>query len=87
MSDVPGLAVLLLAQGSHLLDHPRVVRQYYLDDRKYFEVPTFYDEFAKSWDQRRLPMRYEPQVAAVDVYRFWNERNGGLRKSTIVPSA
>ena len=36
-------------------------------------------------DQRRLPMRYERRDAAVDVYRFWNERNGGQRKSTIVP--
>jgi guanine deaminase len=59
--------------------------EYYLDDRKYFEVSTFYDEFAKSWEQRRLPMRYEPRDAAVDVYRFWNERNGGRRTSTIVP--
>ena len=50
--------------------------QYYRDDRKYFEVATFYDEYAKSWDQRRLPMRYEPRDAAVDVYRFWQE-NGG----------
>ena len=61
--------------------------QYYLDDRKYFEVSTFYDEFAKSWDQRRLPMRYQPQDGAVDVYRFWNERNGGQRQSTVVPPA
>ena len=59
--------------------------QYYLDDRRYFEVATFYDEFAKSWDDRRLPMRYQPQDAAVDVYRFWNERNGGQRRSTVVP--
>lgn len=58
---------------------------YYLDDRKYFEVATFYDEFAKNWDQRRLPMRYERRDAAVDVYRVWNERNGGQRKSTVVP--
>ncbi len=60
--------------------------RYYLDDRKYFEVSTFYDEFAKSWDRRRLPMRYDPHEAAVDVYRFWNERNGGQRRSTVVPS-
>lgn len=59
--------------------------QYYLDDRKYFEVATFYEEFAKNWDQRRLPMRYEPNDAAVDVYRLWNERNGGQRRSTVVP--
>ncbi len=58
---------------------------YYLDDRKYFEVSNFYDEYAKDWDQRRLPMRYERHDAAVDVYRLWNERNGGQRKSTVVP--
>ncbi|MGE2815695.1 nucleoside deaminase [Mycobacterium heidelbergense] len=61
--------------------------RYYLDDRKYFEVSSFYDEFAKSWDQRRLPMRYEPRDDAVDVYRLWNDRNGGRRRSTDVPSS
>lgn len=35
--------------------------QYYLDDRRYFEVSTFYDEFGKRWDQRRLPMGYHPE--------------------------
>jgi guanine deaminase len=59
--------------------------EYYVDDRKYFEVSTFYDEYAKSWDRRRLPMRYEPRSAAADVYRFWFEHNGGQRKSTVVP--
>lgn len=59
--------------------------QYYVDDRKYFEVATFYDEVAKPWDRRRLPMRFQPHKAAVDVYRFWNERNGGRRTSTVVP--
>ena len=60
--------------------------QYYTDDRKYFELSTFYDEFAQEWDQRRLPMRYDPRDDAVEVYRLWNERNGG-RRSTVVPSA
>jgi tRNA(Arg) A34 adenosine deaminase TadA len=59
--------------------------RYYLDDRKYFEVSTFYEEFATSWDRRRLPMRYEPREAALAVYRLWNERNGGRRRSTAVP--
>jgi guanine deaminase len=59
--------------------------EHYLDDRKYFEVSTFYDEFAKTWDRRRPPMRCEPHEAAVDAYRFWNERRGGRRKSTVVP--
>jgi tRNA(Arg) A34 adenosine deaminase TadA len=52
---------------------------YYLDNRKYFELATFYDEFAKSWDQRRLPMRHEARKAALDVYRVWWERNGRNR--------
>ncbi len=51
---------------------------YYVDDRKYFELATFYGEFAKDWNQRRLPMRYEPRDAAVEVYRFWQERNTGI---------
>jgi guanine deaminase len=52
---------------------------YYLDNRKYFELTTFYDEFAKPWDQRRLPMRHQPHEAALDVYRVWWERNGRSR--------
>lgn len=53
---------------------------YYADDRKYFELATLYDEFAKPWNERRLPMRYAPDAAALDVYRLWQQRNG------IVPS-
>ena len=34
---------------------------YYVDDRKYFELATFYDEFSKDWRQRRLPMRHDPR--------------------------
>ncbi|WP_078311447.1 MULTISPECIES: nucleoside deaminase [unclassified Mycobacterium] len=52
---------------------------HYVDDRKYFELNTFYSEFAKPWDQRRLPMRHESRADAVDVYRLWHERNGGNR--------
>lgn len=47
---------------------------YYVDDRKYFELGTFYEEFAKPWQDRRLPMRYDERPAAVDVYRRWQER-------------
>jgi guanine deaminase len=50
--------------------------RYYVDDRKYFELSTFYDEFSKDWKQRRLPMRYDRRDAAIDVYRLWRERNG-----------
>lgn len=59
---------------------------HYVDDRKYFELATFYDEFAKDWQDRRLPMRYQPSDAAVEVYRFWQERNGGRRTATVVPT-
>jgi guanine deaminase len=55
---------------------------YYVDDRKYFELATFYDEFAKPWDRRRLPMHYQPKDEAVDVYRLWWERND--RRRTVV---
>jgi len=62
---------------------------HYVDDRKYFELATFYDEFAKDWRDRRLPMREETRpairAAAVDVYRAWQERNGGQRRATDVP--
>ena len=63
---------------------------YYVDDRKYFELATFYDEFAKDWQARRLPMREESRpdirTAAVDVYRSWRDRNGGQRQATVVPA-
>ena len=58
---------------------------HYVDDRKYFELDTFYPEFAKSWEQRRLPMRYEPREDAVDVYRLWQHRNGGDRRVSDAP--
>jgi hypothetical protein len=56
---------------------------YYIDDRKYFELATFYDEFAKDWQQRRLPMHYHPRHDAVEVYRLWRESNGGRRPQTL----
>lgn len=54
---------------------------HYVDNRKYFELGTFYEELAKSWDHRRLPMRYEPRDDAVEVYRVWQERNDGGRQA------
>lgn len=47
---------------------------HYVDDRKYFELDTFYQEFAKPAEQRRLPMRYEPHEDAIEVYRLWQNR-------------
>jgi guanine deaminase len=60
---------------------------HYVDDRKYFELNNFYDEFAKPWDRRRIPMRYEPRDDAVAVYEFWQERNGGDRRVQAAPRA
>ncbi|MFI1970503.1 nucleoside deaminase [Streptomyces cinnamoneus] len=60
---------------------------HYVDDRKYFELGTFYDEFAKPWDERRLPMRHDPREAATEVYAFWQERNGGRRRVDGAPTA
>lgn len=53
----------------------------------YFELATFYDEFAKDWDKRRLPMRYQPHEDAIDVYRFWHERNSGKRQLPDIPTS
>lgn len=46
---------------------------YFGAGQKYFEPASFYAEFAKPWDQRRLPMRYEPHDDAVEVFKFWAE--------------
>jgi guanine deaminase len=49
---------------------------YYTDDRKYFTVANFYEEFAKPWNRRRMPMVYEPVPEGIKVYERWKERNG-----------
>jgi guanine deaminase len=46
---------------------------------KYFDTNTFYGEYAKPFDQRRLPMRYEPHDDAVDVYKLFRERNSAAQ--------
>jgi tRNA(Arg) A34 adenosine deaminase TadA len=61
--------------------------RHYTDDRKYFELNNFYDEFGKPWHERRLPMRYDPHEDAVEVYRLWQERNGGDRRVQEAPRA
>ncbi|MEU0496877.1 nucleoside deaminase [Mycobacterium sp. NPDC006124] len=58
---------------------------HYVDDRRYFELSTFYDEMAKSWQERRLPMRHDARDDAVEVYRVWQERNGGERRVSDAP--
>jgi guanine deaminase len=49
--------------------------QYYTDDRKYFTLASFYDEFGKPWDERRLPMAYQPHPDGIAVYQRWQELN------------
>lgn len=67
----PDEVVFLTTRGDY--------ERFYVDSRRYFEFDTFYDEYAKPWDQRRLPMRREPrprlQQDALDVYRLWRQRN------------
>lgn len=53
---------------------------HYVDDRKYFELANFYDEFAKDATERRLPMHYHPHDSAIAVYRDWQKRNSGNRQ-------
>jgi len=48
---------------------------YYRDDRKYFELDTFYAEYSKPIEQRRLPMKYQPRPQALDVYKRWQVLN------------
>ncbi|TDN64616.1 nucleoside deaminase [Scandinavium goeteborgense] len=48
---------------------------YYRDDRKYFELETFYGEFAKPIEQRRLPMVHQADPEAINVYKRWQQLN------------
>ena len=49
--------------------------RYYKDDRRYFELETFYDEFSRPWQERRLPMIHEPNEQGIEVYERWRELN------------
>ncbi|WP_025784620.1 nucleoside deaminase [Sporosarcina sp. D27] len=48
---------------------------YYKDDRKYFELETFYDEYSKPIEERRLPMVQQPDGDSIEVYQRWSELN------------
>ena len=48
---------------------------YYIDDRKYFTLHNFYDEIAKPWQNRAMPMIYQPDPRAIEVYTLWKRRN------------
>ena len=47
----------------------------YVDDRKYFTLSTFYEEIAKPWRERRMPMFHEPHPDGIKVYERWKELN------------
>ena len=48
---------------------------FYRDDRKYFELDTFYAEYAKPIEQRRLPMIQQKSEGAIRVYQRWKTLN------------
>lgn len=48
---------------------------FYKDNRKYFELETFYDEYSKPMEQRRLPMVQHKNEDAIKVYERWSELN------------
>ena len=49
---------------------------YYIDDRKYFTLANFYGEFAKPWQDRKLPMVHHSHPDGINVYKGWKKRNG-----------
>ncbi|CAB1276366.1 nucleoside deaminase [Candidatus Nitrosacidococcus tergens] len=48
---------------------------FYRDNRKYFELETFYDEYTKPIGQKRLPMVQEQSKEVIGVYKRWSELN------------
>ena len=55
MPDVPGGHVLLQpGAGVIFITRREDYSQYYTDDRKYFTLANFYDEFGKPWDEQAL---------------------------------
>ncbi len=50
--------------------------EFYIDDRRYFTLASFYGEIARDWRDRSLPMVHEPRPEAIEVYRRWREKNG-----------
>ncbi len=49
--------------------------QHYIDDRRYFTLSSFYGEICKPWQERAMPMIYQPRPGAIEVYRLWKEKN------------
>lgn len=49
---------------------------FYRDDRKYFELDNFYEEYCKPMEQRRLPIQKHFLQEGVNVYKQWNAKHG-----------
>ncbi len=49
--------------------------EHYIDDRKYFTLDNFYEEVAKPWQERKLPMFHQPDERGIEVYRLWKSLN------------
>ena len=48
---------------------------YYKDDRKYFTLGNFYDEIAKPWSERAMPMEHHGDPEGIEVYKRWQQLN------------
>ncbi len=51
--------------------------KYYTDNRKYFTFESFYGEFNKPWQERKMPMEYHPDAESIKVYARWKEKSRG----------
>ena len=49
--------------------------KHYVDDRKYFTLDNFYEEFAKPWQERSMPMAHESDSEGLKVYELWKTLN------------
>ncbi len=49
--------------------------RYYKDSQKYFEFENFYEEFAKTPQERRLPMEHTPAEDGIGIYQRWQQLN------------
>ena len=50
--------------------------RFYKDNGRYPELENFYDEFGKTWQERRMPMDREERDGGLAVYERWNRENG-----------
>ena len=50
-------------------------KEFYVDNRKYFDFNSFYTELNKSWQERNLPMIYHSHPEALEIYKLWKSKN------------